>query len=83
MSKPINFKGANVIYAEDQPQYLPLPATRLPDGEVISCWELSEEEIDTILNTRCIYLRQSTFNDPLQPISIFTDLSDNIQLIYE
>ena len=80
MSKAIDFPGRNVIFAEDQPEYNPLPAIRMPDGEGITCWELRKEEVDIILNTRRIYLRQSTFNQPLQPVSITADLSDNIQL---
>ena len=32
--KPIEFKDQNVVYAKDQPEYLPLPALRI-DGNLL------------------------------------------------
>lgn len=81
--RPIDFAGRNVIFAEDQPEYQPLPALRMPDGEVFTCWELSDEELATVVKNKCIYFKQLTFNQPLQPILPLADLSDGIQLIYE
>ena len=80
--KPVEFPGHNVVFAKDQPEYLPLPALRVPgpEGEVITCWELSDEELEEIKRTKRIYLSQWTFNNPLQPIRMTTDLSDNIEL---
>lgn len=65
--KPIEFPEQNVVYAKDQPQYLPLPAHRTPLGEVISCWQLTWREAFRLLFTRKLWLRQLTYNDPLQP----------------
>ncbi len=59
-----------VKYAEDQPEYMTLPAVRTPDGVVLSRWELSDEELAQIVHTRSIYLALHTFNMPLQPIQI-------------
>ena len=80
--KPVEFPGHNVVFAKDQPEYLPLPALRVPgpEGEVITCWELSDEELEEIKRTKRIYLSQWTFNNPLQPIRMTTELSDNIEL---
>jgi len=39
--KPIKFKEMNCTYAENQSEYLPLPAYKDFNGEVISCWSLS------------------------------------------
>lgn len=64
---PIDFPECNTVYAKDQPQYLPLPTYRAPDGEVISCWQLSWRECFRLLLTRRLWLRQLTFNTPLQP----------------
>lgn len=66
--KPVEFEGMNCIYAKNQPKYLPLPAHRTATGEVISCWELSEDEIKQVLEIGKIYLTLLTFNQPLQPI---------------
>ena len=68
--KPIEFEGQNVVFAKDQPEYNPLPAFRnnSPEGEVVTKWELSEEDLEAINETGCIWLQQMTFNNPLQPI---------------
>ena len=87
--QPIEFKGQNVIYAKDQPQYLPLPALQLPNGEVISCWQLSDEEFERLSKTRCLYIMQCCFTDkdgninPLQPIMPMVELGDNISFVSE
>lgn len=68
--RPIEFEEQNCIYAKDQPEYLPLPAHRTEDGQVTSCWELDEDEIQQIIRDKKIYLTLLTFGDPLQPIMI-------------
>lgn len=77
---PIKFKGSNVVFAENQPEYQPLPALVVGDGSVITCWELTDEEIENIIETKVIWLKQLTFNKPLQPVMLTTDLSDGIIL---
>lgn len=52
----------------------------MPDGEVYSCWELSDEEIADVIKNRCIYLKQLTFNNPLQPILPLVKLEDGLML---
>lgn len=69
--KPINFKEQNVIYAENQPQYMPLPAFKNDGGEVVSCWKLSFIERIRILFTGKLWVSLMTFNKPLTP-SFFT-----------
>jgi len=69
----IKFKECNVIYAEDQPEYLPLPVHRDDNGNVTSCWKLSfKERIRVLFNGR-IYLSLLTFNKPLQPQLLSVD----------
>ena len=29
--KPVEFPGVNVVFAKDQPEYVPLPAMKVPD----------------------------------------------------
>lgn len=89
----IKFPGHNVIFAEDQPEYHPLPTILMPglDGEVITCWELNDDEIEKITKNRCIYISQLCFtrqteegnliNNPLQPVLPMAELGDNITLI--
>jgi hypothetical protein len=66
--EPIDFPQANVTYALDQPEYLPLPAKREENGMVTSCWQLTWRERFKILFSGRLYIWQLTFNQPLQPI---------------
>lgn len=91
--KPIDFPGRNIIFAEDQPEYQPLPAILMPgpEAEVISCWELSDEEIAIIVKNKCLFISQLCFrhenekgemvNNALQPILPMAQLGDNIMLL--
>lgn len=65
--KPVEFEQQNCIYAKDQPEYLPLPAHKTESGEVITCWKLTWRDYMLFLWERRIWLRQLTFNQPLQP----------------
>ena len=65
--KPIEFKGCNVIFAKDQPEYLPLPAHRDKGGCVTTCWKLTWRERVYIFFHGSLYLQTLTFNNSLQP----------------
>ena len=64
---PIEFKGSNVVFAENQPEYLPLPAYKSKDGMVTICWKLSFKERLKVLFAGKIWQKMLTFNKPLQP----------------
>ena len=70
------FKEVNVIYGENQPEYIPLPAHRTGDGQAVFCFELDEEERKRITETGELWVSMLTFNQPLQPILITTKKSD-------
>lgn len=61
-----------VVYAKDQPEYIPLPSYRTDDGEVITRWKLSFFERLRVLATGNIWHHQLTFNRKLQPIKMVT-----------
>lgn len=64
--KPVSFPQQNVVFAKDQPEYLPLPA--YVDGvQAISRWKLSLWERVMVLLTGKIWLRQLNFGKSLQP----------------
>jgi hypothetical protein len=65
--KPIKFPEQTCTYAEDQPQYIPLPVHRTEDGNVTSCWALSWRERIKLLFTGRMWFQVMTFNQPLQP----------------
>lgn len=56
---PIKFHQQTHVFAENQPEFLPLPAAILDDGRVISCWKLSDEEIAELSCTKKLWLIQS------------------------
>ncbi len=57
--------------AETQEQYQTLPAlpinSDLP-GTILTRWELSDEELEILKETKSIYLYVATFHQPLQPV---------------
>ena len=69
--EPIEFEGANVVYGANQPEYKPLPAEKRENskfGEVVTCWQLNQEELKILKRTGKIWLSCLTFNEPLQPV---------------
>lgn len=76
--EPIKFKHQNVVFAENQPEYKPIPALRLDtkEGEVISCWGISLRERLTILFTGKIWLSLMMFGEPLTPSFMSTRQKD-------
>lgn len=80
--KPIKFKEQNVTFAENQPEYQPLPALRVNNelGEVISCWQLSFIERLRILFTGKLWVSLASFGKPLTPSFFTTKKSDLIRL---
>lgn len=66
---PIEFPEQTVVFAEDQPQYNPLPAHHYGDdeGTIAFCWKLGFYERLQVLFTGKIWQRVLTFNQPLQP----------------
>ncbi len=77
--KPARFAHANSTYAEDQPEYLPLPAHKTPDGIVTSCWTLSFKERLRVLIHGQVFLSQMTFNQPLQPVLLDTEFEGRLR----
>jgi len=65
--KPSKFKQQNCVCAQEQPEYLPLPAYKSEDGIVTTCWRLSFAERIRVLFTGKIWWQTMTFNKPLQP----------------
>lgn len=67
--KLVEFKQQTVVYAKDQPPYLPLPAYECKDdeGKIIFCWELTLKERIILLFTGKLWHSVMTFYKPLQP----------------
>ena len=67
--EPVTFKEYNIIFAKNQPEYLPLPAhvCNTDDRIVTTCWKLTWKERLQILFSGQFYFQQMTFGHPLQP----------------
>jgi hypothetical protein len=89
--KSISFPGSNVEIGKGQPEYNSMHAMVMPghEGELIMCFELTDEEIETITKTKKIYYSRWTFGQMCRscgtpqgflPMKIFTDLSEGIEL---
>jgi len=63
---PIEFSEQTIIWAKNQPPYLPLPAYT-NDRETISCWKLNWIERIKIILFGKLWLRQMNFGEALQP----------------
>lgn len=76
--KPIEFPEHNLVYAKNQPEYIPLPVFKdnSPEGQCISCWQLSLVERLRILFTGKLWVSLMTFNKPLTPSFFSTKKSD-------
>ena len=70
MMKAVKFKECNVVYAENQPEYLSLPCHKTEDGELTTCWWFSFKERLLVLLFGKVYLSILTFNEPLQPLKM-------------
>ena len=81
--KIVKFKECNVTFAENQPEYRPLPALKSEDGVVVSCWRLSFWEKMKVLFTGKIWVGLLTFNNPLQPQLITVNKTDLIREFLE
>jgi len=67
---PTTFKQSNVVYAKDQPEYLPLPAHKTTDGQVTSCWKMGIKDRLRVLLSGRVFVTMLTFNQPLQPLRV-------------
>ncbi len=66
--KPTTFPEQTIVWAANQPPYLPLPAYT-DDRQTITRWRLTWRERIRIALLGVLWLRQLNFGDPLQPQS--------------
>ena len=63
-------EGEYRVLAKDQPQYLPLPCFRTPEGRVVTAWQPSPEELVALNRGELIYLQVATFNHKFHPVKL-------------
>ncbi len=64
------FESREVVYAKDQPQYIPLRSLVSSDytHSVISRWTLTPEQRKAVADGADVFLELATFGHPLTPI---------------
>ncbi|MCB0042540.1 MAG: hypothetical protein KDE23_22795 [Caldilinea sp.] len=75
----VEFAEQTVVFAKDQPEYLPLPAHRFaddPQGRIACCWRMSWRERLKVLWTGLVWHEVLTFGCPLQPQRLSTEKPD-------
>ena len=74
-------EAEEVIYAKDQPEYLPLRTITSPGPrrKVTSRWTLTQAQRDAIMDGADIFLTLYTFSQPLQPISLAIGDDDGVK----
>lgn len=73
---PASFPESNVVFAKDQPEYLPLPAAvhpQDPQGTTTFCWQLSWRERWMLLWRGKLWHTVLTFKSNLQPQLLSVD----------
>lgn len=60
----------HVLFAKDQPEYLPLSALVFEDGKIMTEWTLSEAERLRLIAGERIRLWVWTYGRALQPVSL-------------
>ena len=72
---------SEVVFAKDQPQYIPLPSLKFSDGLVVTRWSLSWAERIHLILGGSLFLGVLTFNSPLQPIRMSTSVDEVVGLM--
>ena len=73
--KGINFKESNKVWAENQPEYLPIH-TFTNDKHVIECFHLTLLERIKLLIKGKVWLSLLMFGNPLTPVFMSVDKKD-------
>lgn len=83
--KAVEFPQVNVHIGKDQPEYNTLPAFRDPEDKttrVIACFELDDDEIGKLKETKKIWFSQTTFGYCMQPV-LLTVNRDDVMIVIE
>jgi len=74
------FEEVNIRMAEDQDEYETLPAyMNKEEGSLTFCFQLNKEELDEIQKTGCIWFKQLTFGQKMNPVSMSPQKEDLIK----
>lgn len=66
------YEDREVVFAKDQPEYVPLPALPIITTEgraVLTRWTFTDEERNLIASGADLFVKVLTFGGPLQPVA--------------
>ncbi len=67
--KPGEFPEVNLRIAENQPEFVTLPANyNKQTGAIVYCFELTQQEAEVVMAEKRIYFKQMIGKGPMQPI---------------
>lgn len=69
--KAIYFKEHTTVLAKSQKEYQEMPV-HYANGLATACFELDQEELDRVYESKTIRVRVLNFNGPVQPMEIKT-----------
>jgi hypothetical protein len=69
----VEFPQQTHVFAKNQPEYRPCPAHVTAEGEIISCWEPTDEDRARIAAGAKIWLRVLAPTGRLQPVHLETE----------
>lgn len=72
------FEGQTALIAENQPEYIPMPAHISPEGVVTCCWHLTWRERFRLLLTGEIWHQILTFRTDLQQQKLSTERPEGV-----
>ena len=75
-STPVIAGHEEILVAERQPEYQTLPVIKVNGSGgiyLVSRWELNEADIAEINKNKSVFLLQSTFGKPMQPVLLQID----------
>ena len=76
---PVIFDGADIAFTDSKNAFPPLPAQmrgREEFGEILTCWQLSKEEMERIQETGCVWLSMLSYGRGLPPMALSVEKPD-------
>lgn len=67
------------IYAENHPEYQPLPSIRRDDGVVLTRWLLSEDERRLVAEQGYLYVALITRDGKIQPLKLTVNVPEEFE----
>ncbi|MGB4823829.1 MAG: hypothetical protein WBP82_02850 [Leuconostoc mesenteroides] len=78
---PKEVTAVEVLVAKNQEEYRNLPAIFLKNGDVCpSKWEITDEEFETLKETKSIFVYQCNFQRKIAPMLLSVRADENIEI---